>query len=60
MQHKFWDVKKKCPVTTEVLEKVTYKNKKTGRTTYAFRAKTSDGRNLTGFVTQKMYEEAKI
>ncbi|MFA6992046.1 MAG: hypothetical protein WC269_02060 [Candidatus Gracilibacteria bacterium] len=60
MQHKFWDVKKKTAVTTEVLKKVTYNNKKTGRTTYAFKAETSDGRPLTAFVKKVDFDNAKL
>lgn len=60
MQHKFYDVKAKKALTAEVLKKVTYKNKKTGRTSYAFKAETSDGRPLTAFVKQSMFDDAKI
>lgn len=60
MQHKFYDVKAKKAVTAEVLEKVTYKNKKTGRTSYAFRAKTADGRPLTAFVKESTWTETKV
>lgn len=60
MQHKFYDVKKKKAVQAEVTKKVTYKNKKTGRTSYAFKAVTDDGRNLTAFVDQKTWEGAKV
>lgn len=60
MQHKFYDVKAKKSVMAEVLEKVTYKNKKTGRTSYAFKAKTSDDRPLTAFVKESTWEEAKV
>jgi len=60
MQHKFYDVKAKKAVTVEVLKKVTYKNKKTGRTSYAFKAETADKRNLTAFVSEKTFNDAKI
>jgi len=60
MQHKFYDVKAKKAVVTEVVKKVTYKNKKTGRTSYAFKGETSDGRPLTAFVKESMFNEAKI
>lgn len=60
MQHKFYDVKKKKALTAEVTKKVTYKNKKTGRTSYAFKALTPDGRNLTAFVKKEMFDKAKI
>ncbi len=60
MQHQFYDVKKKQKVTADVTEKVTYKNEKTGRTSYAFKAQTSDGRSLTAFVDQATWEEADL
>lgn len=60
MQHKFYDVKAKKAVTAEVLKKVTYKNKKTGRTSYAFKAETKDGRNLTAFVSKDTFDGAKL
>jgi len=60
MQHKFYDVKAKKAVTAEVTKKVTYKNKKTGRTSYAFKAETSDGRPLTAFVREDVFNKADI
>ena len=60
MQHKFYDVKAKKAVTAEVTKKVTYKNKKTGRTSYAFKAETADGRPLTAFVKESTWTEAKV
>ena len=48
MKHKFYDVKTKKAVTTEVIECVTFKTAK--RTSYAFKGKTDDGRSLTAFV----------
>lgn len=60
MQHKFYDVKARKAVTAEVQKKLTYKNRKTGRTSYAFRGETSDGRPLTSFVSQETYEKADI
>jgi len=60
MQHKFYDVKAKKALTAEVLKKVTYKNKKTGRTSYAFKAETPDGRPLTAFVKKEMFDEADV
>lgn len=60
MQHKFYDVKAKKALTAEVLKKVTYKNKKTGRTSYAFKAETSDGRPLTAFVKKEMFDKANV
>lgn len=60
MQHVFYDVKKKAKVTTDILEKVTYKNEKTGRTSYAFKGETADGRPLTAFVSQENWEAAEV
>lgn len=60
MQHSFYDVKKKEKVMTEVLEKLTYKNEKTGRTSYAFKGQTADGRPLTAFVSQETWEAAEV
>jgi len=57
MDHKFYDVKTKSYVTTKVLECVTYN--KTGHTSYAFRGKTADGRNLTAFVSKAVWDKAK-
>ena len=56
MQHQFYDVKKKQKVMAEVVDKVTYKNAKTGRTSYAFKGQTTDGRPLTAFVDQASWE----
>ena len=58
MKAKFYDVKKRANVEATVTEKVTYGNK--GRARYAFRAKTSDGRNLTRFVSKKEWDTAKV
>jgi hypothetical protein len=60
MKHKFYDVKKKKPVTAEVIKKMTYKNKKTGRTSYAFKAETDDGRPLTAFVSKDTFDGADL
>jgi len=58
MQHSFYDVKEKKKVEVEVTEKVTYG--KEGNERYAFKGKTSDGRNLTAFVGKATWEGAKI
>ena len=58
MKHKFYDVKTKSFVETDVLEKVTYG--KPGNERYAFRAQTADKRNLTAFVTKAVWEKANI
>ena len=57
MKHKFYDVKTKQAVTTEVLECVTFKTAK--RTSYAFKGKTADGRSLTAFVSKDVWDRAK-
>ncbi|MBN2641322.1 MAG: hypothetical protein JXR78_06705 [Victivallales bacterium] len=58
MEHSFYDVKAKSKVTAKVLEKVTYGQP--GNERYAFKAKTSDGRNLTAFVNKAVWEKASI
>ncbi len=58
MKSSFYDVKLRKKVETEVSEKVVYGKK--GRERYAFRGKTSDGRNLTKFVSKADWENAKI
>jgi len=57
MDHKFYDVKEKKAVTAAITEFVTYG--KDGRTRYAFRGKTADGRNLTAFVSKEKWEAAQ-
>ena len=56
MDHKFYDVKTKQSVTTKVLECVTFKT--ASRTSYAFKGKTADGRNLTAFVSKEVWDKA--
>jgi len=51
MKAKFWDVKEKKSVETEVIDAVRYE--KGG---YAFKGKTKDGRNLTTFVSKEAFE----
>ena len=58
MDHKFYDVKEKKAVTAAITEFVTYGSE--GRTRYAFRGKTADGRNLTAFVTKAVWDKANI
>ena len=58
MKHSFYDVKAKEKVVTEVTEKVVYGNEKRQR--YAFKGKTSDGRNLTAFVSKDTYDSADV
>ena len=57
MKHKFYDVKTKSHIETEVLETVTFQNG--SRTSYAFKGKTEDGRNLTAFVSKDAWEKAQ-
>jgi len=54
MKHSFYDVKAKQKVEADVTEKVTYGDK--GKERYAFKAKTSDGRNLTAFVGKATWD----
>ncbi|MBN2643143.1 MAG: hypothetical protein JXR78_15930 [Victivallales bacterium] len=58
MKHSFYDVKEKTKVDAEITEKVTYG--KPGNERYAFKAKTSDGRNLTAFVGKDKWDAAKV
>jgi hypothetical protein len=55
MKATFYDVKLKQKVEADVTEKVQMAN---GR--YAFKAKTSDGRNLTKFVKKEDYDKANV
>lgn len=58
MKATFYDVKLRQKIEAEVTEKVVYGDK--GKERYAFRAKTSDGRNLTKFVSKADYERANV
>lgn len=58
MKHSFYDVKEKKKIDAEITEKVTYG--KSGNERYAFKAKTSDGRNLTAFVGKDKWDAAKV
>lgn len=53
MKMQFYDVKTRQKIEAEVTEKTTYQVK--GQTKYAVKAKTSDGRNLTRFVSKDVY-----
>jgi hypothetical protein len=55
MKATFYDVKLKTKVDAEVTDKVKYANNR-----YAFKAKTSDGRNLTKFVSKADWDKAKV
>lgn len=54
MQHSFYDVKERKKVTTDVVSKVVYGD--AGKERYAFKGKTSDGRNLTAFVGKDTWD----
>ena len=58
MKEVFYDVKMRQKIEAEVTEKVTYGQG--GRTRYAFRAKTPDGRNLTKFVSKENWDKASV
>ena len=58
MKTVFFDVKERRKVEAEVTEKVKYG--KAGRERYAFRGKTSDGRNLTKFVKKSDWDAANV
>ena len=57
MKHVFYDVKEKKKVEREVEEAVVYGD--SNRPRYAFKAKTSDGRNLTAFVNKETFNAFK-
>ena len=57
MKHKFYDVKTKQAVTTEVLDGATFTTAK--RISYAFKGKTADGRSLTAFVSKDVFDKFK-
>lgn len=58
MKMKFYDVKKRENVETDVVEKTTYQVR--GQTRYAVKGKTSDGRNLTRFVNKEVYDSVNV
>ncbi len=58
MKATFYDVKLRKKVDAEVTEKVVYGEK--GKERYALRAKTSDGRNLTKFVSKADWEKVNV
>ena len=55
MEAKFYDVKQRKAVKADVTEKVKYGSK--GKIRYALRGKTTDGRNLTKFVSQADWDK---
>lgn len=58
MKATFYDVKNRQKVEADVTEKVVYGEK--GKERYAFKAKTSDGRNLTKFVSKADWDSANV
>ena len=58
MKASFYDVKERKKIEAEVTRKVKYGKPSNER--HAFRAKTSDGRNLTRFVSKAEWEKAKV
>ena len=58
MKHSFYDVKEKKKVEVDVTENVTYGD--AGKERYAFKGKTSDGRNLTAFVGKATWDTASV
>lgn len=58
MKMQFYDVKTRAKVDAEVTERTTYQVK--GQTKYAVKAKTSDGRNLTRFVSKDDYDSVNV
>ncbi len=58
MKMQFYDVKTRAKVDAEVTERTTYQVK--GQTKYAVKAKTSDGRNLTRFVSKDAYDSVNV
>ena len=57
MKYDFYDVKNRKKVKAEITEFKTYG--KANQKRYAFKAKTSDGRPLTTFVSKDTWEAAK-
>jgi acyl dehydratase len=58
MKMKFYDVKTRQSVETEVTEKKEYESR--GQVRYAVRGKTSDGRSLTRFVSKVEYDKLSV
>jgi hypothetical protein len=58
MKMKFYDVKTRQTVETEVTEKKEYQSR--GQVRYAVRGKTSDSRALTRFVSKDVYDSIKV
>lgn len=58
MQATFYDVKTRQSVQADVTDRVEYLVK--GKTRYALKGKTNDGRNLTKFVSKADYDTASL
>ncbi|MDQ5900977.1 MAG: hypothetical protein QG600_555 [Patescibacteria group bacterium] len=58
MRTMFYDVKTRQKIETDVTDKVEYQVN--GKIRYAVKGKTSDGRNLTKFVSQSDYESISL
>jgi len=58
MKAEFYDVKTREKIQADVTEKVTFGKGNLLR--YALRAKTSDGRNLTRFVSKADWDKASV
>jgi len=58
MDAEFYDVKERKKVTVAVTEKTTYGDP--GKERYAFKGKTSDGRNLTKFVSKVDWDATTV
>ncbi len=58
MKTTFYDVKMKTKVDADVTEKVVYGKK--GNERYAVKGKTSDGRNLTKFVSKADWDKFAV
>ena len=58
MKSSFYDVKLRKSVDVEVVGKKEYTVN--GRTRYALKGKTADGRNLTKFVSKADYDKASV
>lgn len=58
MKMKFYDVKTRNSVETEVTEKKEYQSR--GQVRYAVRGKTADGRSLTRFISKAEYDKLSV
>jgi hypothetical protein len=58
MKMKFYDVKTRQNVETEVTEKQEYNSR--GQVRYAVKGKTQDGRSLTRFVSKDAYDSLSV